>query len=79
MAGTGDFIVTCTFETREATGDGDRLAHNPEVMARAVPAGLVWAKQTAAGANLCVGRPQCYVRLRSSESVFIKCGPGVGG
>jgi hypothetical protein len=23
--------VTCTFETREATGDGDRLAHNPEV------------------------------------------------
>ena len=31
MAGTGDFIVTCTFETREATGDGDRLAHNPEV------------------------------------------------
>lgn len=32
MAGTGDFIVTCTFETREATGDGDRLAHNPEVI-----------------------------------------------
>jgi hypothetical protein len=31
MAGTGDFIVTCAFETREATGDGDRLAHNREV------------------------------------------------
>jgi hypothetical protein len=23
--------VTCAFETREAAGDGDRLAHNPEV------------------------------------------------
>jgi hypothetical protein len=23
--------VNCAFETREATGDGDRLAHNPEV------------------------------------------------
>jgi hypothetical protein len=27
----GRFIVTCTFETREATGGGDRLAHDPEV------------------------------------------------
>ena len=27
----GRLIVTCAFETREATGDGDRLAHNPEV------------------------------------------------
>jgi hypothetical protein len=27
----GRSIATCAFETREATGDGDRLAHNPEV------------------------------------------------
>ena len=27
----GRLLVTCEFETREATGDGDRLAHNPEV------------------------------------------------
>jgi hypothetical protein len=31
MAGTGALLVTCAVETREATGDGDRLAHNPEV------------------------------------------------
>jgi hypothetical protein len=27
----GRLIVTCRFETREATQDKDRLAHNPEV------------------------------------------------
>jgi hypothetical protein len=27
----GRLTVTCTFEPREATRDGDRLAHNPEV------------------------------------------------
>jgi hypothetical protein len=27
----GREVVTCRSETREATGDGDRLAHNPEV------------------------------------------------
>ena len=27
----GRSVVTCRFETREATRDGDRLAHNPEV------------------------------------------------
>jgi len=31
MAGTGALLVTCEFGTREATGDRDRLAHNPEV------------------------------------------------
>ena len=56
--------MTCSYETREVTGAGDWLAHNPEVVARAVPAGLVRAKHTAAGANLCIGRPQCYVRSR---------------
>ena len=28
----GREVVTCRSETREATGDGDRLAHNPEVV-----------------------------------------------
>jgi hypothetical protein len=31
MARTGDSVVACAFETGEATRDGDRLAHNPEV------------------------------------------------
>jgi hypothetical protein len=31
MAGTGALLVTCAVETHEATRDGDRLAHNPEV------------------------------------------------
>jgi hypothetical protein len=35
----GRSIVTCADETDRATGDGDRLAHNPEVMARARWAG----------------------------------------
>jgi hypothetical protein len=34
----GRFIVTCAFETREATRYGDRLAHNPEVAFGPVPA-----------------------------------------
>ena len=31
MAGTGESIVTCAFETDAVGGDGDWLAHNPEV------------------------------------------------
>ena len=37
MAGTGALLVTCAVETREATGDGDRLAHNPEVLSARRP------------------------------------------
>jgi hypothetical protein len=48
--------VTYAFETREATRDGDRLAHNPEVW-RVLPSGLDKAEHTAAGAYTCVGRP----------------------
>ena len=36
----GREVVTCRSETREATGNGDRLAHNPEV-ARANAEGIV--------------------------------------
>jgi hypothetical protein len=48
--------VTCTFETREATGDGDRLAHNPEVAgSNPVPAtkkvALTKAKRPPASAS----------------------------
>ena len=50
MAGTGESIVTCAFETDCGGGDGDWLAHNPEVMARAAR----WAGQ--GGAHCCWSR-----------------------
>jgi hypothetical protein len=69
--------MTCSYETREVTGAGDWSAHNPEVMARAR-----WAGQ--GGAHCCWSLFMYWAssalgHLRSSESVFIKCGPGVGG
>ena len=38
MAGTGESIVTSAFETECVGGDGDWLAHNPEVAFGPVPA-----------------------------------------
>jgi hypothetical protein len=34
MAGTGELIVTCRFETGQARRNWDRLAHNQEVAAK---------------------------------------------
>jgi hypothetical protein len=53
----GREVVTCRSETREATGDGDRLAHNPEVMGRAAR----WAGQ--GGAHCCWSRYICWASL----------------
>jgi len=45
--------VACRFETREATGDGDRLAHNPEVAgSNPVPATSVMSQDIGIVLNL---------------------------
>jgi hypothetical protein len=74
----GRLIVTCRFETREATRDWDRLAHNPEVW-RVLPSGLDKAEHTLLEPIHVLGVLSARFPLPSSESVFIKCGPGVGG
>ena len=49
--------MTCSDETREVTGAGDWLAHNPEVLARAAR----WAGQ--GGAHCCWSLYMCWASL----------------
>jgi hypothetical protein len=69
--------MTSSYETERIAEERDRLAHNPEVVARAAR----WAGHGGAlllepidALGVLSARSAC-----PSESVFIECGPGVGG